>query len=146
MVQYIKKQIKTPRGKLAAFILFSGLLFAGWVNLDASTTENIQEENIREIVLEIRNMAFGDNNPTLYLKPKETVRFVIHNFDLGMKHNFLIQETDVASEILDYGEQAAVLFTAPSDEGELTYECSLHALMMRGQLVIGDARLSKNEP
>ena len=91
-------------------------------------------------------MAFGDNNPTLYLKPKETVRFVIHNFDLGMKHNFLIQETDAASEILDYGEQAAVLFTAPSDEGELTYECSLHALMMRGQLVIGDARLSKNEP
>ena len=144
MVRYIKKQIKTPRGRLVALIFFSGLLFLGWVNLDASTTAEIPEDNIREIVLEIRNMAFADNNPTLYLKPKETIRFVIHNLDRGMKHNFRIPETDVASGILDYGEQATVLFTAPSEEGELAYECSLHALMMRGRLVIGNLKLSQN--
>ena len=140
MVQYIKKQVKTPRGRFIALTFFSGLLFLGWVKLEASTTK-ISENNIREIVLEIRNMSFGDNNPTLYLKPKETVRFVIYNLDLGMKHNFLIQETDAASEILDYGEQAAVVFTAPSQEGALTYACSLHVLMMRGRVVIGNYNL-----
>lgn len=146
MAQYVKKQIKTPGGKFVAFIFFSTLLLVGWVNLDASSPGKMPEDNIREIVLEIRNMAFGDNNPTLYLKPKETVRFVILNLDTGMKHNFLIQETDVATKILNYGEKEAVLFTAPSEEGELDYLCSLHALMMRGRLVISDVRLSKNEP
>ena len=144
MVQYVKKQMKTPGGKFVAFIFFSALLLVGWVNLDASSPGEIPEDNIREIVLEIRNMAFGDNNPTLYLKPKETVRFVIHNLDTGMKHNFLIQETEVATKILDYGEKEAILFTAPLEEGELDYLCSLHALMMRGRLVIGDVRLAKN--
>jgi plastocyanin len=146
MVQYVKKQIKTPGGKFVAFIFLSALLLVGWVNSDASSTGKMPEDNIREIVLEIRNMAFGDNNPTLYLKPKETVRFVILNLDTGMKHNFLIQETAVATKILDYGEKEAVLFTVPSEEGELDYLCSLHALMMRGRLVIGDVRFSKNEP
>jgi plastocyanin len=146
MVQYVKKQIKTPGGKFVAFIFFSALLLVGWVNLDASSPGKTPEGNIREIVLEIRDMVFADNNPTLYLKPKETVRFVILNLDTGMKHNFLIQKTEVATKILDYGEKEAILFTAPSEEGELDYLCSLHALMMRGRLVIGDARLSKNEP
>ncbi len=142
---YLEKQIKTPGGKFVAFIFFSALLLVGWVNLDASSPEKMPEDNIREIVLEIRNMTFGDNNPTLYLKPKETVRFVILNLDTGMKHNFLIRETDVATQILDYGQKEAVLFTAPAQEGELDYLCSLHALIMRGRLVIGDARLSKKE-
>src|SRR3989338_5924157 len=119
--------MKTPGGKFVAFIFFSALLFAGWVNLDASVSGNMPEDDIREIVLEIRNMAFAVNNPTLYLKPKETVRFVIHNLDTGMKHNFLIQETAVATKILDYGEKETVLFTAPSEEGALDYLCSLHA-------------------
>ena len=145
MVQHIKKRLKTPSGRLIALVVFSGLLLVGWVNLEASIPK-VQPNHIREIVLEIRNMAFADNNPTLYLKPKETVRFVIINLDTGMKHNFLIKETDVATKILDYGEKEAILFTAPSEEGELDYLCSLHALMMRGRLVIGDVRLSKNEP
>jgi plastocyanin len=143
MVQYIKKQIKTPWGMFIASIFFSSLLFIGWVNLDTSTTGKISEKNIREIVLEIRNMTFGDNNPTLYLKPKETVRFVIHNLDAGMKHNFLIQGTDVASGILDYGEREDILFTPP-EQGELTYLCSLHSLMMRGRLVIYNLKLSED--
>lgn len=143
MVQYIKKQIETPRGRCGAILFFGSLLLVGWVSLGASPTGKVADNNIREIVLEIRSMTFGDNNPTLYLKPHETVRFVIYNLDRGMQHNFLIQGTELATRILEYGDKESLLFTAPAEEGEWIYACSLHALMMRGRLVIGDLRLSE---
>ncbi len=116
-------------------IVLGALLLIGWRDLESNSSAQ-DSPNPREILLKIQNMSFGNNNPAIYLKPGETVRFIIHNLDAGMKHDFVIQGTDVASRILDYGEKDAVLFTAPRDEKEMKYECSLHALMMQGRLVV----------
>lgn len=127
--------MKTPRGRLMLMIVLCALFLVGWRTLesDSSAQEAVRP---REIILKIQNMSFGNNNPAIYLEPGETVRFIIHNLDVGMKHDFVIQGTDVASRILDYGEKDAVLFTAPRDDKEMKYQCSLHALMMQGRLVV----------
>jgi len=142
MVKKIKKELKTLRGRIIlAFVLVASIVIT-WTVL-TKTSAGPTEENIRTITLKIRGMTFGDNNPTIHLLPEETVRFVIHNLSVGMKHNFLIQGTNVRTRFLNYGEKEAVLFRAPT-KGELDYLCSIHALMMKGKLHIVDD-LAKND-
>jgi|GEM_PF-2256332 len=133
MVKKIKNQLKTPQGKFLFLMMLGCILFFGWLNLGASNSNDVIE--IRDIVLEIRGMAFAENNPTILISPKETVRFVIYNLDPGMKHNFNIEGTDISTPLLNYGEKESVLFT-PTTEGQWVYFCAPHAKMMRGILQV----------
>ncbi len=131
MVKKIKKNLQTPRGWLILGIAVGVLFLVGWV---ATSTEP-STRDVRDIVLEIRGMAFAGNNPSIPIYPGETVRFIIHNLDRGMKHNFTIEGTEIRTRLLDYGEKESVLFT-PATEGQWVYFCIPHAAKMRGVLQV----------
>ena len=134
MVEQIKKGLKTPQGKLKFSLMTIVMMLFAVSAMGLVSPAKPAVKDIRNIVLEIRNMAFGDNNPTIYLDRGETVKFVIHNLDPGMKHNFTIDGTDIRTPLLDYDEKESVLFTAPATEEERVYFCMPHALHMKGLL------------
>ncbi len=138
MVKKIKQKLQTPRGWLILCILLGVLFLVGWV---ATSTES-STRNIRDIVLEIRGMAFAGNNPDIHIYPGETVRFIIHNLDPGMKHNFTITETNLSTRLLNYGEKETILFTPPT-EGQWVYFCAPHAARMRGILQVSRELVKK---
>lgn len=132
MVEQIKKELKTPQGKLRVSLLTIVMMLLAVSAMGLVSPDKPQD--IRSIVLEIRNMAFAGNNPTIYLNRGETVKFVIHNLDAGMKHNFTIAGTDIRTPLLNYGEKESVIFTAPTTGEERVYFCIPHALHMKGLL------------
>lgn len=132
MVEQIKKELKTPQGKLRVSLLTIVMMLLAVSAMGLVSPDKPQD--IRSIVLEIRNMAFAGNNPTIYLNRGETVKFVIHNLDAGMKHNFTIAGTDLRTPLLNYGEKESVIFTAPTTGEERVYFCIPHALHMKGLL------------
>jgi plastocyanin len=91
--------------------------------------------NSKEIILEIKDMKFGNNNPTIYLKLNEKVRFTIYNLDPGILHNFTILETDVFTKMVKYKESDSVYFL-PTKTGKWIYLCVPHASMMRGIIIV----------
>ena len=136
MVEQIKKELKTPRGKLKFSLMTIALILCAVSAMGLVTPPKPAVGDIRSIVLEIQNMAFRNNNPTIYLNRGETVKFVIHNLDRGMKHNFTIEGTDLRTPLLEYNEKGSILFTAPTTEDERVYFCIPHALHMKGLLRI----------
>ena len=138
MVREIKKQLGTAQGKMIIFLVTSCLIFLGWVNLESKA--NIPSDSLeetREIVLEIKNMTFGNNNPTIFIRPGETIRITVHNLDPGMKHDFAIPQAKISTRALEYGEKDSVLVNFPTQQ-ETDYQCSFHALMMQGRIVVTD--------
>jgi len=136
MVKQIKRELGTWRGKI---ILLGSILFFSYMtlfNIDTFIQAKPVKPNIRIIELEIKDMAFGDNNPNIYLLLGETVRFVIKNSDHGMTHEFKIKGTKIKTRILEFGEQDSIIFQAPQTENDLLYICSWHALSMRGNLFV----------
>lgn len=95
----------------------------------------------REIRLVARDMTFyvegqTDPNPTLRLKPGETVRLVLRNQDTGMRHDFAIADWGATTRRLEAGEEAAVTFRAPDRPGSQTYNCRPHSKTMRGTILV----------
>lgn len=95
----------------------------------------------REIVLVARDMAFymqGDDtpNPTLHLRPGESVRLTLINRDRGMRHDLAVPGLDVGTGVLGDGSSQTVRLRAPTQTGSYDYLCRLHAQMMRGRLEI----------
>ena len=135
MVQEIKRELNTFKGKLVLFLIVCILTIAGWVITEKGSAANQNDLQIREIVLEIEDMTFGDNNPTIILQHNESVIFTIVNLDRGMKHNFAIPGTYVNTPLLEYNQKVSVLFQA-SEVGEKTYQCNPHASKMNGRIII----------
>lgn len=136
MVQHIKRELKTFRGKVILVISITFITGSIWFYMSANTQANPPNQNMRVIELEIKGMAFGDNNPDIYLIPGETVRFIITNLDPGMTHEFKISGTDIKTRALEFGEQDSITFQAPQAENNLMYICSWHALTMRGNIFV----------
>ena len=135
MVEKIKKELRTTKGKSILFIVLCIILALGWFLKGAVIAAAPSKSSVREIVFKIQNMTFGENNPTIFIAPGETVRFTIYNFDKGMKHNFNIEGTEISTRILHYGEKESVLFSSPT-VGEWTYFCHPHSSLMRGRLIV----------
>jgi len=136
MVQEIKRELRTKRGRLVLFMGICIITLLTLVRMEKITSAKPSGDVIRNIEFEIRDMTFGQDNPTVQLRSGETVRFVITNYDLGMKHDFSIEGTDVRTRILNYGEKDSVIFHVPSTEKDMVYLCGLHALTMRGALSV----------
>lgn len=136
MVKMLKKELQTKRGRLVLLMGMSLIAAFFVVGAVSKTSAKVSKRDIRNIEFEIRGMAFGNDNPTIQLRSGETVRFIIYNFDKGMKHNFSIEGTDVHTRIINYGEKDSVIFHVPKTEKEMVYLCDLHALTMRGALSV----------
>jgi copper binding plastocyanin/azurin family protein len=95
----------------------------------------------REIRLVARDMTFfvdgqDEPNPTLRLKRGEHVRIVLRNDDTGLTHDVSIRPWQVEIGPLQGKGEKAASFRVPDARGEMTYECTPHAQMMRGSIVV----------
>jgi hypothetical protein len=77
-------------------------------------------------------------NPAIRLPADREVEIELVNEDPGSQHNLAIAELNLKTRLLKFGEKAVLRFTAPPS-GSLTYLCTVHPVMMRGQLVIDGA-------
>jgi len=96
----------------------------------------------REIVLVARGMAFyieGDDtpNPTLQLRPGESVRLTLINRDRGMRHDLAIAGLGVGTGVLaGDGDSETIRLRAPARAGTFAYLCRFHVQTMRGLLEV----------
>ena len=105
--------------------------------------------DVREIDLVARNMAFylADDpqtpNPTIVLKPGESVRFVLRNEDVGIRHDFTAPALSTSIRLLRHGEVGDALATVPARPGTYDYVCGPHRAMMRGRIVVANRVASR---
>jgi len=96
----------------------------------------------REITLVARGMAFylesdpSTPNPTLMLKAGERVRVTLRNEERGFTHDFAVPAVDVATDLINWNENAGVTFEVPDRPGAYDYVCEPHAMMMRGRIIV----------
>jgi hypothetical protein len=89
-----------------------------------------------------RSMAFfvpGDPtpNPAIAVRAGEAIALEVRNEDgPGVLHDLAIDPLNVATGLLQPGQVAHVIFTAPDHPGSLDYYCRPHALTMRGILKV----------
>lgn len=122
-------------GIAAAVAIMAAL---SWLPLGAAD----RESDAREIVLVVRNMAFhpvgqpGTMNPTLVLPARSRVRLTLRNEEPGVTHNFAIPAWKVDSGNLVGPGEVRVEFVVPEAKGPEAYQCTPHARMMRGEIVV----------
>lgn len=87
---------------------------------DVEESENVQEVDYS---LELKNYSFTPNS--IEVKAGETIRVKLTN--TGGTHDFVIDELNVQSSLLESGEEDIIEITAPADEKGSTYEfyCSV---------------------
>jgi len=110
-------------------------LFGGIVMLPLWSQSAVAANDAREIVLEARDLAFGDANPTLSFEPGERIRLIVRNSDIGVLHSIRLPGIDDAVRHIPWGEQIVIEFTAP-EEGVFEYICPQHAPKMQGRIRI----------
>ena len=117
-------------GVLLMSLTLGGLVLLWPVAADTS-------DKLREITLVARNMAFyldGSDvpNPVLTMRAGETVRIVLRNEDVGMKHTFEIGAWDQAVPSTRGGRTASAVIEVPNRPGRHEYVCGPHPALMRG--------------
>jgi plastocyanin len=125
------------------------VLLAGAAVLGAvlAVTLSSGAETAREIVLEVRGMAFyadvgGTPNPRIHARPGELLRVTLRNSDAGFVHDFAVADLGVAVRPLQTGASASVVFRVPRTPGTHEYVCQPHAQMMRGRIEVGPGDLA----
>ncbi len=113
-------------------------LFAAIVVVPIWSQSAIAGEEMREIVLEARDLAFGDANPTLSFKPGEKIRLIVRNTDIGVLHSIRLPGIDDTVRHIPWNEEITIEFTAP-EEGAFEYICPQHAPKMQGRIRIEEA-------
>ena len=110
-------------------------LFGGIVMLPLWSQSAVAANDAREIVLEARDLAFGDANPTLSFEPGERIRLIVRNSDIGVLHSIRLPGIDDIVRHIPWDEQVVIEFTAP-EEGVFEYICPQHAPKMQGRIRI----------
>jgi plastocyanin len=82
----------------------------------------------------------GTPNPTIVLRPGETVRIVLRNDERGILHDFAVPALAADLDPLAWRERGAVTITAPRQPGAYEYVCRPHRPMMRGMIVVPGIR------
>ena len=117
---------------LAVLFLLTGLL-------GSMTPRGEAGESVRQIVLEARNLTFGEGNPTLMLEPGERVRLIVVNNDPGVLHSITLPGIDDRVYHVGWGEEVELEFTAPQQEGGFEYICPQHMPNMKGRIVVQES-------
>lgn len=134
MSENVKKGLVSGAGLLA----LGAMVAVIWVFVVAPLRGQATAPS-REIVLEARGVAFNETNPTLELRPGETVRVVIRNDDPGVLHSITIPGLMDRVLHVPSGGQASFTVTVPASGG-FEYVCPQHAPKMKGRIVIHDDR------
>ena len=95
----------------------------------------VNEDGVVEVTVEGTNFEFTPS--TLTFSAGDKVRLTFKN--TSGNHDFVIDELDVATEILGTGEEETIEFTVPEEAGTFQYYCSVgnhRALGMEGELTI----------
>ncbi len=129
MSEQMKRGILSGAGLFAV----SCMLLAAWLFV-ARTTEGA-DAPLRQIVLEARGVAFNETNPTLGLRPGETVRIVVRNNDPGVLHSITIPGIHDRLVHVPAGQEVAFTVRVP-DSGSFEYVCPQHAPEMKGGIVV----------
>lgn len=95
---------------------------------------------VQEICLVARGMAFtleGSEieNPEIRIKAGQRVRLRFRNEDPGVDHVLRLPALDLSTAVVKPGREAHLDFVF-EEPGRSGYECTLHAMMMQGALVI----------
>jgi plastocyanin len=96
----------------------------------------------RELKLVIKDMAFhlegadGTRNPDLRFKAGEEIKLTIVNQDVGMRHNFTIEEWKVGTRLIRGGNETTLDFKVPDTPGETQYICTPHRKKMFGKVIV----------
>ena len=98
-------------------------------------TSTEADEPIREIVLEAKGTAFGDDNPTLIFKAGERVRVIVRNTDPGVEHSIAIPELGIERVDIAPGEEH-VFEVRAGRPGVVDYVCPQHMPLMQGKIVV----------
>jgi len=110
-------------------------LFGAIVMIPIWSQSAVAGSGAREIVLEARDLAFGDANPTLSFKPGERIRLIVRNSDIGVLHSIRLPGIDDTVRHIPWDEQVVIEFSAP-EEGAFEYICPQHAPSMQGRIRI----------
>ena len=94
-----------------------------------------------EITLVTRDMAFyldGSDtpNPVLTMRAGQTVRIVLRNENVGVKHSFEVDAWNQAVPSTKGGSTASALIKVPNRPGRHAYVCGPHAELMRGLIEV----------
>ena len=132
---------KRLRRWITPVLVLVGVAGAGaltWLPLGAAD----QDESVRDIVLVARRMAFHEAsdsdaiNPTLSLPAGGRVRVTLRNEEPGVSHSFAIPAWSVESGSVVGPGVVSVEFVVPRAKGREAYQCTPHATMMRGGIVV----------
>lgn len=128
------------RAPLATFMLVTAALILGALRLWAPGAI-AREDGATDLVLVVRGMAFRDAaaraaNPTLRLRAGSRIRLVVRNEETGVNHNFAIPAWRVDSGSIPGPGERLVEFSVPERNGREAYQCTPHAAMMRGEIVV----------
>ena len=130
MSQKMKQRLIGGVGFAAILTLFGTI-----VMIPLWSQSAVAGSEAREIVLEARDLAFGDANPTLAFKPGERIRLIVRNSDIGVLHSIRLPGIDDTLRHIPWDEQVVIEFTAP-EEGTFEYICPQHAPKMQGRIRI----------
>ena len=78
-------------------------------------------------------------NPVLRMRAGETVRIVLRNEDVGIKHTFEVGTWDQAVLSTKGGRTASTVIDVPDRPGPHEYVCSPHSALMRGVIEVVEA-------
>ena len=100
-------------------------------------------ETAREIVVEVRGMAFhvdgaATPNPAIRARPGELLRVTLRNRDAGLVHDFAVSDLGVVLQPIQAGASGSIVFRTPRTAGTYDYVCRPHAQMMRGRIEVTD--------
>jgi len=129
----MSKQMKRNLVGGAGAAVLATLLVLSWIV--APFSSGGQPESVRQIVLEARDLAFGDRNPTLEFEPGERIRLVVRNNDPGVLHSITLPGLDSTVYHLKSGDEVTLELIAPQ-AGSFEYICPQHAPEMKGKIVI----------
>ena len=130
MSKKMKRRLIGGVGMTAMLTLFAAIVVAPIWSESA-----VDGKQAREIVLEARDLAFGDANPTLSFQPGEKIRLIVRNTDAGVLHSIRLPGIDDTLRHIPWNAEIAIEFTAP-EEGVFEYICPQHAPKMRGHIRI----------
>ena len=108
MSQKMKRRLIGGVGMTAILTLFGAIVVVPIWSQSALTGKET-----REIVLEARDLAFGDANPILSFKPGEKIRLIVRNTDVGVLHSIRLPGIDDTLRHIPWNEEIAIEFTAP---------------------------------
>lgn len=95
-----------------------------------------------ELTLRARSMSFhldGEDgpNPHLVLPADRRIRLTFVNEEPGVEHDLTLPELGLRTRVLaGDGSRQTITLRTPAEATAARYECSLHPLMMRGELDI----------